>query len=84
MHFDTTVSLGNLITVAGLIFAGIWAWRDMTWRIGNLEEWRKEHMVDADARDRLLGTLSDILKHVKWQTEFIWAERLGRNPQPPP
>ena len=63
-HFDWTISLGNIISaVTFLILAGF-AWRDLTWRVKNLETWRKEHMLDADSRDRLLTNIDKILYHV--------------------
>lgn len=98
MRFDSTVSLGNLITFLGLISAALGWWRahnsseqaklayqrDMDWRVKNLEIWRTEHMVDADARDRLLDTIGNLLKHVRWQTEFMWSKQTGQRPEPPP
>jgi hypothetical protein len=98
MHFDPTVSIGNALTIVFLLFATSTWWkaqrsadkakeiyqRDMDWRVSNLEIWRKEHQIDSDARDRLLTTMSDILKHVRWQTEFMWDRQIGQKPPPPP
>lgn len=42
-HFDPTVTLGNLITVASAIVLIIIGWRDLNWRVKNLEEWRSGH-----------------------------------------
>ena len=78
MHFDWTVSLGSV--VAALSFLGaagafwtaqIAAKKDIEWRIANLEAWRKEHMVDADARDKLLTNIDKILFHVTQGREGV-------------
>jgi hypothetical protein len=97
-HFDATITLGNLFTLIGLMFAALAWWRahksaekaaqkvqlDMDWRVSNLEIWKKEHQIDSDARDNLMGTMSDILKHTRWQTEFMWDRQIGHIPPPPP
>ncbi len=57
VKFDWTISLGNIVTGGSFLALCVVAWRDLVWRIKNLEQWRKEHMVDADARDRLLLNL---------------------------
>ena len=78
-HFDYTITLGSLIwSVSSLVLAAF-AWRDLTWRIKNLETWRKEHMVDADARDNLIQKMDKVLDHVRWQTDHM----LGRRVAPP-
>lgn len=79
MHFDSTISLGNVITGVLLIVTAILVWRDMDWRVKNLETWRVEHMVDSDARDELLKKMDRVLAHVRWQTEFM----AGRRNKPP-
>jgi hypothetical protein len=45
-----------------------------------LETWKREHQVDADARDDLIKTMGDILKHVRWQTDFMWQGRKAGDP----
>lgn len=64
LKFDWTISLGNI--VAGLTFtiAAVLAWRDLVWRVKNLETWRKEHQVDADSRDKIIRRMDKILYHV--------------------
>ncbi len=98
MHFESTVSIGNLLTFLGLLLAAYGWWRahessesaklayqrDMDWRVKNLENWRKEHMIDADARDELLQAMGGILRHIKWQTEFMWSKQTGQHVSPPP
>jgi hypothetical protein len=63
-HFDYTISIGNLITAFAFILCAVLAWRDMNWRVKNLEVWRKEHMVDADSRDQIITRMDKILFHV--------------------
>ena len=69
LQFDWTISLGNVI--AGLIFimAALFAWRDLTWRVGNLELWRKEHQIDSDARDLLMQNSDKMLSQLKFLVE---------------
>ena len=50
MHFDSTINLGNIITIFLTCLAIIFAWRDMDWRIKNLETWRKEQIEGLKAR----------------------------------
>lgn len=71
MHFDYTFTIGNIFTCVLLAIAAIKFWaaqiayqRDMDWRVTNLEAWRKEHMVDADARDQIITRMDKILYHV--------------------
>jgi hypothetical protein len=71
IHWDGTITLGNVLTffLFGLALVNFWraqdaarsaqaaAKKDLEWRIANLETWRKEHMIDSDARDALLKRL---------------------------
>jgi hypothetical protein len=65
--FDWTISLGNLLSAVTFLFLAVLAWRDLTWRVRNLETWRKEHMIDSAARDQLLRKLDKVCD----QLEFI-------------
>ena len=74
MHFDATISLGNILAFIGFVIMAIGALRayskseaDLKWRISNLETWRKEHMVDAHARDTLIRRLDKLLEVTRWQ-----------------
>jgi hypothetical protein len=71
VRFDTTISLGNLISAVSFLILAVFAWRDMSWRIKNLEVWRKEHMLDSDGRDKLLQKMNKVLDHVRWQTNLM-------------
>ena len=62
--FDWTISLGNIIATIGYTALAIVAWRDLTWRVSNLETWRKEHSIDADARDQIITRMDKILYHL--------------------
>jgi len=50
MHFDPTISIGNVITMTLAAAAIIFAWRDMDWRVKNLEIWRREQLEGIKAR----------------------------------
>ena len=42
-HFSGEISLGNIVTVISFLLAAFAAWRDMGWRVKNLEEWKLTH-----------------------------------------
>lgn len=79
VNFDATISLGNIVSAAAFLVMALFGWRDLTWRIKNLEQWRNEHMIDSDARDKLITGLDKILALQRWQIK----NQLGLN-QPPP
>lgn len=54
MKFDLTISLGNIISTTFYIVLIVIAWRDMHWRVKNLETWRREHQVNSDSRDNII------------------------------
>lgn len=64
MHFDWTVSLGNLIAALTFTVLAGMAWNDLRWRIQNLEIWRKEHQIDSDGRDEIIRKMDKILYHL--------------------
>jgi hypothetical protein len=66
IRFDGTITLGSVIWASSTILLAIIGYRDLQWRIKNLEEWRKEHMIDSDARDQLIKKLSDVLVGVQY------------------
>jgi hypothetical protein len=71
MHFDWTVNVGNLVAAMSFILFAAMAWRDMNWRVRNLEEWRKLHQIDADGRDQIIIRMDKILYHVTGGKEGI-------------
>jgi hypothetical protein len=60
--FNWTISIGNLLTIGLASIAAVGAWKDLTWRIKRLEEWRVEHMIDACARDNIIAKLDRLLE----------------------
>lgn len=65
MQFDWSISFGNVFAGLGFLTAAIFAWRDLTWRIKNLEQWRREHMIDADARDQIIQRLDKLMERIE-------------------
>ena len=65
LHFDWSISLGNIITCFTGIVLIIIGWKDLTWRITNLESWRREHMIDACARDEIIVKLDRIIERME-------------------
>lgn len=92
IHWDGTVTLGNLLTFVMLSIAIVGFWRarlkaaeaeaayrrDIEWRIKNLETWRREHMIDSDARDKLLKDMGTILSHLDWLRKERERDNEGR------
>jgi len=69
VHFDNTITLGNLVSAVTFLVLGAAAWADLRWRVSNLEIWRQEHQIDADARDNLLLGQKEILDRLSWVEE---------------
>lgn len=59
---DTTIHLENVVTFVTMLIVAIVGWRDITWRVKNLESWRTEHMIDSDARDLLIKKMDTMLE----------------------
>lgn len=92
LHWDGTITLGNLLTFFMLSIAiiGFWSARikaveaeaaykkDIEWRIANLETWRREHMIDSDARDELLKTMGTIVQQLDWLRKEKERDNEGR------
>jgi hypothetical protein len=57
MRFTWTIDLGNLLTLGGAILAMVWGWRDMMWRMKNIEEWRSDHNKLAE---KALETMEEV------------------------
>jgi hypothetical protein len=60
-HFDWTITAGNIIAAVSFVVFSVLAWRDMNWRVKNLETWRNEHMIDSDSRDIIINRMDKIL-----------------------
>jgi hypothetical protein len=74
MHFDETVTLGNVLAGVSFSVMALFAWRDLTWRIKNLELWRAEHMVDSDARDQLMHKLDSVIELLQFQISLLMGK----------
>lgn len=57
--FDPTITLGNIFTVVAFLFASLLAWRDLNWRVRNIENWKEEHLHTAEEALRNIGMLRD-------------------------
>lgn len=68
MHFDNSITLGNLVTLLTALFA-IWRFwaaqvaskRDLEWRIGNLETWQAKQQKADEERDGIIRRMDKIL-----------------------
>jgi hypothetical protein len=65
IQFDWSISLGNLISGITFLVLALFAWRDLTWRVKNLETWRAEHMLDSDSRDKLIMNSDKMLARLQ-------------------
>jgi hypothetical protein len=43
MHFDWTISLGNVVTAVTFLAMALLSWRDLNWRMKILEAWKSTH-----------------------------------------
>jgi hypothetical protein len=43
LHYNGEITLGNIITLVAAGIAVLTAWKDIIYRVKNLEAWRKEH-----------------------------------------
>jgi len=64
MHFDSTVTLGNLIAAVAFLLAAAATWADVRWRLRNLESWKTEHTEESDKRDLLIRKLDLANEHL--------------------
>jgi hypothetical protein len=61
MHFDWTITFGNVITIGIATIAALAAWWDLRYRVVALEEWRLEHHnVTHDALRSISDTEKDL------------------------
>jgi hypothetical protein len=82
LSFDPSVSFGTILQAGAYLFLGILVWRDLHWRTSNLETWRKEHMIDSDARDVLIRNSEAMLAQLKFlveQLKFLVEEERKRS-----
>lgn len=61
IHFEWSISLGSIISAVSFTSMAVIGWRDLSWRVKNLEIWRKEHQIDSDARDEIIIRMDKIL-----------------------
>lgn len=69
MHFDWTLSLGNVITAGAVVFAFVIAVVIDRERIRALHEWMRQHDIEAQARDDKIGKLALIAERLKTLSE---------------
>ena len=43
LHYNGEITLGNILTLVALGIAIVTGWKDIIYRVKNLEVWRKEH-----------------------------------------
>ena len=82
IHFDATITLGNVLTALVLTVAIIKFWtaqvevkKDLEWRIANLETWRKENQIDGKAKEILFDKLTEIVSKLRWVDEARQKQR---------
>ena len=56
LHWSGEVTVGNLLTITMFAVATIYAWRDLNWRVKNLEVWRdgRIHSIEEEMRNIIL------------------------------
>ena len=59
MHFDPTISLGNILTAVAFLVGAAFAWRDHEWRIRNVETWKEAHLHALNESMRNISMLRE-------------------------
>jgi hypothetical protein len=76
IRFDGTISLGNIVSAFTFLLLAALAWRDLIWRIRNLETWKVQHMSDADGRDKVILKMDKFLDYMQKTQGFNEQERI--------
>lgn len=58
-HISSDISLGNIIAAASFLVAAVVAWRDLNWRIKNIEVWIANHTQTSKQTQDSLVYLRD-------------------------
>ena len=74
MHLDMTISVGNILTILAAVIAAIFAWRDMDWRVKNLELWRLEQIKLAEAQAEITRHLGEAITDLRLAIAATWPK----------
>lgn len=58
-YFSREITLGNIFTVITFLVAALMAWRDLRWRVDNLEAWKAAHEHSAMQAAQNIGMLRE-------------------------
>lgn len=61
LHFDWTISIGNILMAGSFLIAAIMAWNDLRWRVSNLETWQRLHTKEDEKRDELIARIDKLI-----------------------
>jgi len=64
-HFEWSISFGNVITTISFLAAAFSAWKDLSWRVKNLEEWKRDHQDTAETAMQNLAELKEAVVGIK-------------------
>lgn len=59
IRFDPSITLGSIVAAASFLLAALFAWKDLNWRVNNLEVWRTSHEHTAEQREISINILRD-------------------------
>lgn len=65
IHFDGTINVADVITALLVAAAGIAAWRDLNWRMKNVETWKKSHELESRASIETLDEMKNITSRLE-------------------
>lgn len=69
IKFEPTISFGNVIWSLSCLVLAVAAWRDMNWRMKNMEKWQAITDEENKKRDAIITRLDKVLYHLSGGTE---------------
>lgn len=63
--FSGEITLGNIITVVAFFTMALFAWRDLNWRVQNLETWKEAHLHTTEQAIQNIGMLREAIAGIK-------------------
>lgn len=58
-YFSGEITLGNIFATTAFLAAAAFAWRDLNWRVRNLETWKEGHLHTAEEALRNITMLRE-------------------------
>ena len=69
LHWSGEVTLGNLLSIATFGGLALLAWRDLDWRVRNVETWKEGHLHSVEEQVRNISMLREAIVGIKQLAE---------------